>query len=95
MANKTSAARKARFSSYESSGTRQKNRDAKLARHVKANPEDAQARKAVGKKVAKKVASKVKGNFKPAKAFVLVDAAGKPKAATPLVKPLTNPPRMV
>lgn len=95
MAKKPSAARKARFSSYESSGTRQKNRDAKLARHVKANPEDAQARKAVGKKLAKKVPSKVKGNFKPAKAFVLVDAAGKPKAATPILVATKNSPRMV
>lgn len=94
MAKKTTAAQKARFSAYSGDGRREKNRAAKLARHVKAHPEDAQSKKAVGRKLSKKNAPKTKGNFPPAKPMVLVDSAGKPIAKAVAQKVVKNSPRV-
>lgn len=43
MSKKTSASAKARYSIYEASGTAAKNKAAKIARHLKKHPEDAQS----------------------------------------------------
>lgn len=60
---KTSAAAKAYFSRYEANDTARKNKEARLARHIKNHPNDEQSAKMKGRLSGTRKPSVVKGNF--------------------------------
>lgn len=74
------ASDKAQYAAYQSTGRKETNRSAKLKRHMKRHPNDAQAQKAVGKPAPAKNSAKVKGNFPAPKDSLRDPITGQPMA---------------
>jgi hypothetical protein len=79
---------KEQYNAYATLLKRSKNRKARLARHLKAHPEDTQAKTALGTDGKQKANAHVKGNY-PEQKFYLYDGAGR-KTEVISVEPATK-----
>jgi hypothetical protein len=66
---------KGAYAAYKAAGTREKNRNERLKRHLAKHPKDAQAKRAAGKPKSAKTPSRNKVG-QPQKALILRDKAG-------------------
>jgi len=75
MGKKVSNKGRGSYATYQAEGRRDKNRTARLLKHLKAYPEDTAAAKALKKAKPVRKASRKKGNF-PDQKFYTTDSAG-------------------
>jgi len=76
MGKKTSNKGKGSYATYQAEGRRDKNRTARLLKHLKAYPEDAAAQSALKRAKPPRRASGKKGNFPAQKTYHILTTAG-------------------